>query len=162
MNLQIEGKIIQILEPKSGESRNGKWLKQEFVIETQETYPRKVCLQVWNDKADLLKQFSTGETIVASINIESREYNERWYTDIKAWKLEKPTVRPLRLRKQLRCLKMTCCRLKPMSLPEMMHLWQRKTTDCRFKPFFLTNLFRGQAHKIFFCNFFRVHGGLKC
>jgi|LZCG01.1.fsa_nt_gb hypothetical protein len=90
MNLQIEGKIIQILEPKSGESRNGKWLKQEFVIETQETYPRKVCLQVWNDKADLLKQFSTGETIVASINIESREYNERWYTDIKAWKLEKP------------------------------------------------------------------------
>ena len=86
--MEITGKIIQILPAETGEGRNGPWKKQNFVIETEEQYPRKVCITVWGDKVNL-NNFSENELVTASINIESREYNGRWYTDVKAWRLVK-------------------------------------------------------------------------
>lgn len=89
MALDITGKIIQIMPATSGTSKAGKdWTKQEFVIETQEQYPRKVMMSVMGDKVSELKKFAVGNEIKASLNIESREYNGRWYTDVRAWKLE--------------------------------------------------------------------------
>ena len=75
---------------KSGEGRNGKWLKQDFIIETEDKFPRQVCISLWNDKAKMLENFKEGEKLKAAINIESREFREKWYTDVKAWRLEKP------------------------------------------------------------------------
>ncbi len=85
--MEISGRITQILPLQSGEGRNGPWRKQEFIIETDGQYPRKVCIAVWGDKID---QFTLkeGERVRASVNIESREFNGRWYTDVKAWRLE--------------------------------------------------------------------------
>jgi hypothetical protein len=89
MALDIIGKIIQVMPESSGQSKAGKpWSKQEFVIETMEQYPRKVCMSVMNDKVQELKKFAVGHEIKASLNIESREYQGRWYTDIRAWKIE--------------------------------------------------------------------------
>ncbi len=84
--MEISGNIIRLLPEKSGEGRNGPWRKQEFIVETDGQYPRKVCIAVWGDKID---QFALkeGERITAAVNIESREFNERWYTDVKAWKV---------------------------------------------------------------------------
>ncbi len=86
--MEISGKILSILPEQQGEGRNGPWRKQDFIIETQGQYPRKVCISVWGDKID---QFSLkdGEFITASVNIESREFNGRWYTDVKAWKVDR-------------------------------------------------------------------------
>ena len=85
---EIEGKIIKIMDPVNGEGKNGSWKKQEFIFETDGEYPRKICIANWNDKVslDLLK---VGENLNVSINIESREFNDRWYTDVKMWKAEK-------------------------------------------------------------------------
>lgn len=92
MALDITGKIILIMPATSGTSKAGKdWTKQEFVIETQEQYPRKVMMSVMGDKVTELKKFAVGNEIKASLNIESREYNGRWYTDVRAWKLEGST-----------------------------------------------------------------------
>jgi hypothetical protein len=89
MALDITGKIVQIMNATNGTSKAGKeWTKQEFVIETQEQYPRKVMMSVMGDKVQELKKFSVGMDIKASLNIESREYNTKWYTDIRAWKIE--------------------------------------------------------------------------
>jgi hypothetical protein len=89
MDLQITGKVIQVLEEQTGEGRNGPWRKREFVLETPGQYPKQVCLVHWGDKID---EFAVkeGETLTASIDIQSREYNGRWYTDVKAWKVERP------------------------------------------------------------------------
>ncbi len=86
--LELEGKIVQIMDPVTGEGRNGPWRKQEFVIETPGEYPKKVCLVVWGDKINL-NEFQVGESIKAGIDIASREYNGRWYTDIKAWRIDR-------------------------------------------------------------------------
>ncbi|MEN8226266.1 MAG: DUF3127 domain-containing protein [Bacteroidota bacterium] len=85
---EIKGKIIKIIDPVKGEGKNGPWKKQEFIFETEGQYPKKVCIANWNDKvsADDLKM---GEEYTVSINIESRDYNDRWYTEIKMWKVEK-------------------------------------------------------------------------
>lgn len=84
--MEIKGKIIQILPEETGEGKNGPWRKQNFILETQEQYPKKVCITVWGDKIDLAG-FGENSLVTASINIESREWNGKWFTDVKAWRL---------------------------------------------------------------------------
>ena len=87
MSLEIKGKLIKKLPEQTGEGKFGKWIKQDFVIETQDQYPKKVCFSTWGDKTDMLKKFSEGDIILVSFNPESREFNEKWYTDLRAWKI---------------------------------------------------------------------------
>ncbi|MCK5820837.1 MAG: DUF3127 domain-containing protein [Bacteroidales bacterium] len=84
--MEITGKIIEILEEKSGESSKGGWRKQEYILETQAQYPKKICFMVWGDKIDDFG-IKENQDVEVSIDIESREYNGRWYTDVKAWKV---------------------------------------------------------------------------
>ena len=86
--MEIKGKIIECLPVKSGQSSNGEWRKQEYVLETASQYPKKVCFMVWGEKVE---QFAIqkGESVEVSIDLESREYNGRWYTDVKAWKVSR-------------------------------------------------------------------------
>lgn len=87
-NIVLEGKMVQVLPLQEGVSTRGAWKKQDFVIETTEQYPKKVCISCWNEKADELANFQPNDLMKVAINIESREYNSKWYTDIKAWKIE--------------------------------------------------------------------------
>lgn len=89
--MEISGKIIVALPEQSGTSRTGNpWKKREYVLETQETYPRKVAFTLFGDRVDQYP-VAIGETVTVSFDIESREYNGRWYTDIRAWKVDKGT-----------------------------------------------------------------------
>lgn len=88
MSLQITGKVIDLLPVQSGTSRNGEWRKQEFILEIPGQYPKQVCVVQWGDAIDKFA-IQHGETITAHIDIQSREYNGRWYTDVKAWKVER-------------------------------------------------------------------------
>lgn len=86
--MEISGKIIQVQEEQSGNGRNGIWKKRDYILETKGQYPKKVCLTVWGDK---IEQFGmqAGDEVNVGIEIESREYNGKWYTDVKAWKVER-------------------------------------------------------------------------
>jgi hypothetical protein len=88
MAIEISGKIVKILPLQSGTGRNGTWSKQEFIIETNEQYPKKICISAWGDKTNALAQIATNASVKVSINIESREFNDKWYTDLRAWKIE--------------------------------------------------------------------------
>ena len=87
--MEIEGRLIQKLGIQSGKSARGDWAKQEFVIEYQDgNFPTKVCFNVWGaDKVKELGSFRLGEKIRVSFNISSREYNGKWYTDLRAWRI---------------------------------------------------------------------------
>jgi len=84
--MDISGKIIQLLPVQTGQGKNGTWKKQEFILETGDTYPKKVCIAVWGDKIDIAS-FKSGDMVDVSFDVESREFNGRWYTDVKAWKV---------------------------------------------------------------------------
>lgn len=90
MSLDVTGRIIQKMDVVTGTSARGEWKKQEFVIETAEQYPKKICLSLWGEKVDALSNFKEGDFIQASLNLESREYNGRWYTEARAWRLQAP------------------------------------------------------------------------
>jgi len=88
MSLEVTGQVIKLLPLQSGQSQRGPWKKQDMIIETNEQYPKKVAITCWGDKVDEIQNLVPGTQVTVSINIESREYNERWYTDIKAWKIQ--------------------------------------------------------------------------
>jgi hypothetical protein len=88
MSLELTGKLIQILPELSGEGKNGPWNKISFVLETQDQYPKKVCFDAWKDRVDTVKNLKIGDTIRVGFDIESREFNGKWYTNAKTWKIE--------------------------------------------------------------------------
>ena len=86
--MEITGKIIAVLPEQGGTSKSGnEWKKQEYVLEMndQSQYPKKVCFQIFG--ADRIAQaaIQPGETLTVSIDIDSREYQGRWFTNISAW-----------------------------------------------------------------------------
>lgn len=83
--MEIQGKVIQVLPVETGAGKNGEWKKQNFILETEGQYPKKVSIGLWGDKVDTVQNNSV---VNASIDIESREYNGRWYTEVRAWKID--------------------------------------------------------------------------
>ena len=90
MALELEGRIVRKLSVQSGTSARGAWSKQEFVFEYQEgNFPTQVCMNVWGeDKVRELDKYQVGDKVKISFNLSSREYNGRWYTDVRAWRIE--------------------------------------------------------------------------
>ena len=87
--MDIKGKIIQKMEPQGGVSKAGnQWKKQEYVMETFDSYPKKVKFDFFGDRADQYP-LEVGDVITLSYDIESREFNGRWYTDIRGFKAMK-------------------------------------------------------------------------
>jgi hypothetical protein len=88
--MEVTGKIILALKEIGGESKaTGRpWKKREYVLETFESYPKKIFFDFFGDKADQYP-LQQNDTIRLSFDIESREYNGRWYTSIRGWKAEK-------------------------------------------------------------------------
>lgn len=89
--MEITGKIIAVLPVQGGISKAGnEWKKQEYVLETHDQYPKKVCFQIFG--ADRIEQaaIQPGEELTVSFDIDSREYQGRWFTNINAWKVDRP------------------------------------------------------------------------
>lgn len=85
--MQLVAKLIQILPIQTGMGKNGEWRKQDVIVETDGQYPKKVCVAIWGDKASEAV-LQIGNMLDISFDVESREYNGRWYTDVKAWKVD--------------------------------------------------------------------------
>ena len=93
--MEITGKIIAVLPERGGISKTGnEWKMQEYVLETHEQYPKKICFNVFG--ADKIAQFNiqAGDEMTVSFDINAREYNGRWYNDIRAWRIEPAGTAP--------------------------------------------------------------------
>ncbi len=90
--MEITGKIIQAFDVQSGVSRSGNaWRKREYVLETLDNYPKKVCFNFFGDRVDQYP-LNVGDVIKLSFDLNSREFNGRWYTDVSGWKAEPATT----------------------------------------------------------------------
>ena len=93
MSLEIKGTVFKILPMQTGQKNaGGIWQKQDFVIETGGKYPQKVCFTTWGDKTDEVSKLGEGQGVTVSFEPSSREYHERWYTELKAWKIVTDTA----------------------------------------------------------------------
>ncbi len=85
--MQLTARLIQLLPLQTGTGKNGQWKKQDIIVETEATYPKKICVSIWGDKIDTTS-LQQGNLLKIDFDVESREFNGRWYTDVKAWKIE--------------------------------------------------------------------------
>ncbi len=98
--MEFEGTVYKIMPVTKGTSARGDWQRQDVVFEMQDgAYARKICVTFFN-RPDDVARLKEGAAYNVSVNIESREYNGRWYTDIRAWRLqpkqtEMPAVAPV-------------------------------------------------------------------
>lgn len=94
MSFEIGGKIIAVLDKRNGisTSTNTPWSVQQYVIETHEQYPKKLCFDVFGE--DKINQFNIqiGEELTVYFDINAREYQGRWYNSFRAWKVERTTL----------------------------------------------------------------------
>lgn len=87
--MELQGRVIAVLEPREGTSARGPWKSQEYVIETHDQYPRKMVFNIFG--ADRIDQFAikAGEEIIVSFDIDAHEYNGRWFNNIRAWNIQR-------------------------------------------------------------------------
>lgn len=85
--MQLTGTLHKVLPLQTGTGKNGTWKKQDIILETEGNFPKKVCISIWGDKIDEQK-LQPGNRLTLDFDVESREYNGRWYTDVKAWRVE--------------------------------------------------------------------------
>ena len=86
--MEFVGVVYRILPVQSGTSARGQWQKQEVVFELPDEFSRKVCVTFFGDRVQDAASLQVGEKVNVSVNIESREYNGRWYTDVRAWRVQ--------------------------------------------------------------------------
>ncbi len=92
--MEIVGKIIQVLPLQEGigKASGNPWKVQSYVLETQEQYPRKVCFEIFGEDRIRNNQCQIDDIVTVSFDLESREFNGRWYTSVRAWRVQQGVV----------------------------------------------------------------------
>ena len=87
--MDITGRLIQLLPDVEGDSARGHWVRGGFVIETDGEYPRKVAFTAFGEeRVAMAKNLPMGSPVQVTFMPESREFNEKWYTDLRASRIQ--------------------------------------------------------------------------
>lgn len=87
-NFEVTGKIFKKLDQRSGTSARGEWVSQDFVLEFQDgNFPTNISPAWGKDRVAELNSFKEGDTVTVAFNIRGREYNGKWYNDLRAWRI---------------------------------------------------------------------------
>ena len=87
--MEINGRLIKILPDVEGDSQRGHWVRGGFVIETGDEYPRKVAFTAFGeDRVAMVKNIPMGSMVQVTFQPESREFNDRWYTDLRCSRVQ--------------------------------------------------------------------------
>lgn len=89
MAMDVTGRVVKKYQVENGTGKTGNaWSKQTFVIETEENYPKKIAFQAWGDKVQIVAGLREGDKVKVSFDVACREYQDKWYTDLRPWKIE--------------------------------------------------------------------------
>ncbi len=87
--MEIIGKFLKALPEVTGESQRGPWVRGGFVIETEEQFPKQVAFSLWGeDKVAVVRTMPLNTQIKVFFSPESREFNEKWYTDLRCFRID--------------------------------------------------------------------------
>ena len=94
--MEITGKIIAVLPAQGGISqRTGNpWKSQDYVIETHDQYPKRCCFRVFGEEKINQFNIQLGEEMTVSFDIDSHEYQGRWFNDVRAWAVNRNIQAP--------------------------------------------------------------------
>lgn len=87
--MDFELTVSMVLPLVTGQSARGEWKKQDVIFDQPGEFNRKLCVGFWNDRAVDAAGLRPGDRVALSVNVESREYNGRWYTEVRAWRMSR-------------------------------------------------------------------------
>lgn len=87
--MDFEVTVNALLPLVTGQSARGEWKKQDVIFDLPGEFSRKICVGFWNDRAGEAAALRPGDRVALSVNVESREYNGRWYTEVRAWRMSR-------------------------------------------------------------------------
>ena len=87
--MEVKGKLLEVTIPEIGTSKAGKdWIKSLAIIETDGQYPKKIAVELGKEELiNKITDLKLGLEVTIKVNIESREFNGRWFTSVKGWSL---------------------------------------------------------------------------
>jgi hypothetical protein len=89
--MEIKGRITKILDAQTGAKKDGSgnWVKQLFLVETDEKYNNLYCLEVFGDEKvqNFQKYNKVGQEVNVEFNVSTNEYKGNYYTSLSAWKI---------------------------------------------------------------------------
>ena len=95
--MELTGKIIAIMEARGGTSAKtgNAWMVQEYVIEVPGQFPKHCAFSVFGE--DRIKQFNiqNGEDLTIQFDIDAKEFNGRWYNDVRAYNVIRSNAQQL-------------------------------------------------------------------
>lgn len=91
--MEITGKITKVLEERSGvaASSGNSWRCGQYLLETTEQYPKKFFFEVFGEDRIQSMAIKLGEVLTVSFSIDAHEYNGKWFNQIRAWKVDRPS-----------------------------------------------------------------------
>jgi hypothetical protein len=89
--MELTGKIIAVLPAREGtaKSTGNPWKVQSYVLETHENYPKKMCFEVYGEDKISSFNIKMGEELTVSFDIDARQWQDRWFNTIRAWKVDR-------------------------------------------------------------------------
>ena len=87
MSYEMKGTVKRLYDVWKSET--SEFYKREFVITTAEQYPSDVKFSALKEKSDQLNGITEGDRVNVKFDVKGREYNDRYYVDLNAWRIEK-------------------------------------------------------------------------
>ena len=89
--LNIKGTLTKKFEVETIEGKEGKiWRKKNFIIDTGSQFNSEICFQLFGEeKVKILDEFQINDNIEVFFNLYSKKFNNRYFHNIDAWKIEK-------------------------------------------------------------------------
>lgn len=88
MPFEIDGKLHKVFDT---EKKTETFQAREFVLLLEdERYPQFIKFQLTQDRCDLIDKFEEGSDIHVKFDLRGREWNDKYFTNLNAWKIETP------------------------------------------------------------------------
>ena len=89
MAFEIEGKLYKKFDT---EQKTEKFKAREFVLLTEDgPYQQYIKFQLTQDRCSLLDPFEENQQIKVHFDLRGREWNEKFFTNLNAWRIEGDT-----------------------------------------------------------------------
>nr|DAJ47746.1 MAG TPA: protein of unknown function (DUF3127) [Caudoviricetes sp.] len=89
MKCEATGRIIVELPSTRGTGNGKDWEKREYIMETNDARPKKMKFTMFSSEGPIADPLRVGDTVNVKFQVEAREYQGKWYNDVRAWQVQK-------------------------------------------------------------------------
>lgn len=88
--MEFIGNLIKKVAEREGDGQNGHWKIASYLLETVETYPKRLVVDVSDGQMARVAQWDgmIGKNVVIQFDIDAREWQGKWFNSLRAWAIK--------------------------------------------------------------------------